>query len=82
MTTFDEDHAAGAHQAEIVQIMTAMEPAFYGHPRAICVFALSRMIAVMLGPAMPETREHMLVELPLSIRAILAEMDRMMAASQ
>ena len=62
--------------------MEAMQPAFHGHPRAICVFALSRMIAVMLGPAMPETREHMLVELPLSIRAILVEMDRMIAAGR
>ena len=76
--SFLEDHMAGKHQAEIVEIMTAIDPCLYGHSRMISLFALLRMVAVMLGPAEKETRQGVIHEIPLMLSGILKRMDKMM----
>jgi hypothetical protein len=81
MSDFAEDHAAGAHQEEIVALMRKIEPCMHGHPRAIIIITLIRLIAAMLGPASKTTREEMLHEIPKTIRSILREMDRMIRNS-
>jgi hypothetical protein len=80
MSNFAEDHAAGKHQKEIVEILEKLDPCFHGHSRAIGLIALLRMMAVMLAPASKEAREESIREIPKSIRAILAKMDSMMDA--
>jgi hypothetical protein len=77
--TFAEDHAAGLHQPEIVDLMNKMEPALVGHSRAIIIIAATRIIAAMLGPAGTETRQRSLEAIPITLRKILGEMDRMIA---
>lgn len=67
-----------SQQEEIVQIIEAMQPAFIGHPRVLVLTALWRCMAAMLAPAEVETRERALIEMPIAIRNILREMDRMM----
>jgi hypothetical protein len=72
-----EDHAAGLHQAEIVGLIRAIEPHLEGHPRAIIIFALGRLMAAMLAPARKDTQDRMLEEMPRAIRAIMDEMIRL-----
>lgn len=74
--SFAEEHAAGEHEAEIIEIVGAIEPHFAGHPRAVCAFALTRMLAVMLYPARADTREGFLAELAPMLHQILAAMDK------
>jgi hypothetical protein len=76
--TFAKDHAAGKHQREIVSLIRDIEPSLNGHPRMIIIIALMRIIAGMLGPANEQTRKNILHEMPITIRNILTEMDRMM----
>lgn len=76
-----EDHAAAAHQEEIVALMRKIEPCMHGHPRAIIIITLIRLIAALLGPASKKTREEMLHEIPITIRNILKQMDRVIRNS-
>ena len=76
-----KDHAKGAHQEEIVALMRKIEPCMHGHQRAIIIITLIRLMAAMLGPASKKTRETMLREIPITIRNILNEMDRMIRNS-
>ena len=64
MTNFSTDHAAGAHQDEIVTILEALEPCLAGHSRAVNVIALLRMVAVQLQPAAFETRKATIEAIP------------------
>jgi hypothetical protein len=64
---FLEDHMAGAHQKEIVGLMEKIEPSLRGHPRAVVLITLTRLIAAMLGPAAPETRQNYLAALPATL---------------
>ena len=59
--------------------MDKMEPAPF-HSRAIIIIAATRVIAAMLGPAAPEARKRHIEAIPITLRNILQEMDRMMAA--
>jgi len=77
-----KDHADGMHQREIVALMRKIDPALQGHERAIILIALMRIMAAMLGPADQHTRQQVIHEIPISIRKILTEMDRMLAASR
>jgi hypothetical protein len=61
---------------EIVALLEKIEPCLVGHPRALIIIAAERLIAGMLGPAKQETRDKVLVELPIAIRAILDKMDK------
>jgi hypothetical protein len=79
--TFEKDHAAGKHQHELVGMMDKLHKALEGHSRALGLIALTRMIAVLLGPAAKKTREDMLEAIPDTVRSILGEMDRMMRNS-
>lgn len=74
---FAKDHAAGAHQEEIVALIKKIELCLHGHSRAIITIALIRMIAIMLGPASKSTRENTIDAIPITLRNILREMDRM-----
>jgi len=77
--TFAEDHAAGKHEPELVVMMDKLHQALEGHPRGLGLLALTRMIAVMLGPANKKTRAEMIDAIPDTIRSILREMDRILA---
>jgi hypothetical protein len=81
MTSFANDHASGQHQHEIVEILNKLDACFHGHSRAIGLIALTRMMAVMIGPADKDAREKYIEAIPAALRAILDEMDRIMAAS-
>jgi len=72
-----EDYAESADLNESIALMRKIEPCLHGYPRSIIIVALVRLIAALLGPASKTTREGMLREIPLTIRAILKEMDRM-----
>lgn len=76
MIDFAEDHAAGAHQHEIVTILEALEPCLVGHSRAVNVIALLRMVAVQLQPAAFETRKATMEAIPGTLHQILSGMDR------
>jgi len=76
-----EDYAESADLNESIALMRKIEPCMHGHPRAIIIVALVRLIAAMLGPANKTTREEMLREIPLTIRSLLKEMDRMVRNS-
>jgi len=77
-----EDYAESADlKNESIALMRKIEPCMHGHPRAIIIVALVRLIAAMLGPANKTTREEMLREIPLTIRSLLKEMDRMVRNS-
>ena len=80
--TFEKDHAAGKHQPELVEMMDKLHKALEGHQRALGLIALTRMIAVLLGPAAKETREDMLKAMPDTVRGILGAMDEMMRNSR
>ena len=72
-----EDRAEGAQQNESIALMRKIEPCLHGHPRAVIIVALVRLLAALLGPASKTTREEMLREIPLTIRSLLKAMDRM-----
>jgi len=72
-----KDYAESADLNESIALMRKIEPCLHGYPRSIIIVALVRLIAALLGPASKTTREGMLREIPLTIRAILKEMDRM-----
>jgi hypothetical protein len=81
---FAEAHAHGEHQEEqeeIVALMMEIEPHLSGYKRGVIVLALCRLLAAMLGPAAPETREAMLQAMPGAIRGILREIDRLIAVT-
>ena len=69
-------------RAEIVEVMQRMEPAFHGHSRLINVFALTRSLAGMIGPASKESRDQFLTELVPMLQRILAAMDEFMRPPQ
>ena len=66
---------------ESIALMRKIEPCMHGHPRAIIIITLIRLLAALLGPASKTTREEMLQEIPRTIRNILREMDRMIRNS-
>jgi len=77
--TFEKDHALGKHQEELIRIMSKLDKAIHKHPRALSFIALVRMLAVIMGPINAQTRKAMIDSVPITLRNILAEMDRMMA---
>jgi hypothetical protein len=74
--TFAEDHAAGLHQQEIVELLREIEPVLEGHSRLIIIIALTRLIAAMLGPTDKKSRDRYLKEIIDTARNILREMDK------
>jgi hypothetical protein len=81
MSNFAKDHSEGKHQEEIVALIKQIDPHLNGHPRAIIILALTRILAAMLAPANKATREEMLQAIPDTIRNILREMDRLIRNS-
>jgi hypothetical protein len=79
---FAAQHAAGAHQEEIVYLINKIEPHLEGHARGIILITLVRLIAVMLGPASPKSREEHIDAIPVTLRGILGKMDEIMGRAK
>jgi hypothetical protein len=75
---FLRDHMAGVHQPEIEAMMMQIEPILHGHSRALNIIVFTRLIAVMLGPAQPATREKYFAAIVPTLRQILDKMDEFM----
>lgn len=59
----------------IAELMGKMEKCFEGYNRLTIVFACSRVIAAMFGPANSESRDEYLKFLPGYLRSMWKQMD-------
>lgn len=65
-------------QDEVAELMGKMEKCFEGYDRLTVVFACSRVIAAMFGPANRESRDEYLAFLPSYLRSMWKRMDEIL----
>jgi hypothetical protein len=69
MRISDSDHR------EITALLKEIELCLPGHSRMIIILTATKLIAAMLCPAAPETKEEVLRELPKDIRNLMDEIE-------